>query len=160
MKLSHLFPVLLLAGTITVASACNKFIVEQVNYAQPIESVLEPNEKGVVQDLRYGITFNIKPFEQKELGDQDSLKIDNVRLIRNAQGLYFITANNFRHVYVMQPVESALELKKKIRISEERLVAPAFNLRDGEVQLVKTEVNEVISLSDEENQNERKEKKS
>ena len=163
MKLPNLFPVFLVAATMLVGTACNQFVVQDVNYSQPIESVLAPDENGQVEDVRHGITFNITPFEKQEFGDQDSLKIDQVRLIRNADGFYYITANNFKHVYVMEPGKGELKLNNKIKISEERLASPAFNMRDGQVQLIKTDTNQVISLTEDgihENQDNNEEEKS
>lgn len=159
MKVTNLLPVFLLAATMLVGTACNQFVVEDVNYSQPIESVLTPDDNGNVEDVRHGITFNVQPFAEKEFGEQDSIEIDQIRLIRNAKGFYYITANLFQHVYVMEPGKGELKLKSKIKISDERLASPAFNMRYGQVQLVKTETNQVIALTEDgiqENQEEDK----
>lgn len=148
MRLSNLFPVFLLAATMLAGTACNKFVVENVNYSHSIESVLTPDENGNVEDVRHGITFNTKPFVKQEFGESDSTTINEIRLIRNADGFYYITANNFKNVYVMEPGQGELKLKNKIKISEDRMSDPAFNMREGQVQLVKTETNEVITLNE------------
>lgn len=163
MKVRYLFPVFMLAASMLFGTACNPFVVENVDYSQSIESVLTPDENGNVEDVRHGIMFNVQPFEKQEFGEQDSLEIDQIRLIRNADGFYYITANNFQHVYVMETGKGELKLKNKIKISDERLAAPAFNMRDGRVQLVKTEANQVISLTEDgiqENQDNNEEDKS
>ena len=147
MKFPNLFPFLLFAATFIAWTACNQFTVENVNYSQYIESVLSADERGMVEDIRHGLTFNVKPFEKEEFGDQDSISVELIRLIRNAKGLYYITAPQFKNVYVMEPQRGSLKLIKKIKISEERLTAPALNMRDGYVELVKTETNEVIALN-------------
>lgn len=140
-------PLVLLASILMLGTACKTFVVEDVNYSQEIESVLIPNEEGEVHDVRHGITFNVNPFQEKEFGENDSTVISEVRLIRDAKGYYFITANQFKNVYVMEPGNGTLKLKNKISVSEERLSAPALNLRNGMVELVKTETNETLSLN-------------
>ncbi|WP_395069852.1 hypothetical protein [Gracilimonas sp.] len=150
-------PMFLLASMVMIGTACKTFVVENVNYAQQIESVLVPDEDGNVHDVRHGITFNIQPFQQQEFGETDSTEIKEVRLIRNADGFYFITADQFKNVYVMEPGKGKLKLKNKIQVSEERLNAPAFNLRNASVQLIKTDTNEILTLNErgiQENNNE------
>lgn len=141
---------LLLIYTITillVSVGCRTFVVEDVNYSQQIESVLIPEEDGKVFDARHALEFNILPFQFQELKDSSSVLIDEVRLIRNAQGYYFITANKFNQVYVMSPEKSAMKLVKKISVSETGLISPAFNLRTPYVQLIELESDTVINLT-------------
>ncbi|MEX0844083.1 MAG: hypothetical protein WD022_02335 [Balneolaceae bacterium] len=149
MRSKNIIPVILLTSIVMLGSACKTFVIENVNYSQQIESVLTPDENGEVQDVRHGISFNINPFIQQEFGEDDSTQIKEVRLIRNANGYYFITANQFRNVYVMEPGKGKLKLKKKILVSEERLSEPAFNLRNSAVQLVKMDTKEVLTLNEE-----------
>lgn len=145
-RLTHAFLGLLIVG---VASACNSFVVENVNYSQQLESVLVPDENGTVSDVRHGISFNVKSFKEQEFGASDSTKqIREIRLIRNADGFYFITANQFKNVYVMEPGKGSLILKNKINVSESPLKDPAFNLRDSGVQLVMRDSNEVVELNE------------
>ncbi|WP_245550374.1 hypothetical protein [Gracilimonas tropica] len=148
MTFKNLFPVFLLAATMLAGTACNRFVVENVNYSHSIESVLTPDENGTVEDIRHGITFNVQPFEKQEFGEGDSASVDEIRLIRNASGFYYITAQQFKHVYVMKPGQGELKLKNKIKVSEEGLAAPAFNMRDGQVQLIKTETNQSFTLNE------------
>ncbi len=149
MRRQQIFPVLLLAALIFAGTACKTFVVKNVNYAHQIESVLTPDSDGIVHDKRHGITFNVKPFQKQEFGETDSTAIEEVRLIRNDKGFYFITANQFKHVYVMKPIEKGMKLEKKIKVSEEGIANPAFNMREGIVQLVKVEANEMVMLNEE-----------
>lgn len=149
MRPQRFIPIILLASIVMLGTACKTFVVKNVNYSHQIESVLTPDENGTVHDVRHGISFNVMPFQQQEFGENDSTVIEEVRLIRNQQGYYFITANQFKNVYVMEPGSGELKLKKKIKVSEERLAAPAFNLRNSTVQLVKTDTNEVLTLNHE-----------
>ncbi|HCT52173.1 MAG TPA: hypothetical protein DF712_06895, partial [Balneola sp.] len=86
-------------AALLLMSACKTFEVKNVNYAQQIESVLIPTNEGVVNDSRYGISFNILPFQYQEIQDSSSVFVDEVRLIRNSNGYYFITATGFQNVY-------------------------------------------------------------
>jgi len=142
------FSLFVFAAVFLFTSACKTFEVQNVNYAQQVESVLEPSQNGQVTDSRYGISFNILPFQYQEMEDSSSVLINEVRLIRNQNGYYFITANGFSNVYVMEPIENGLKLKEKIKISESGLIKPAFNLRSPFVQLIDTETSETYTLNE------------
>lgn len=142
------FPIFLFAAVLLFTSACKTFEVKNVNYAQQVESVLVPTESGEVTDSRYGISFNILPFQYEEMEDSSSVLVKEVRLIRNQNGFYFITANGFNNVYVMEPVNNGLKLKQKINVSESGLIKPAFNLRSPFIQLVDTETSETYTLNE------------
>lgn len=154
MKPINISLLFLLMAAVISTTACNKFTVENVDYSQHIESVLVPDEDGNVTDKRYAISFNIQPFQEQEFGSSDSAKVDEVHLIRNAEGYYFITSSGFKNIYVMEPEKSSLKLQRKIEISEERLTSPAFNLREAGVYLVNRDTGETYIL----NQNGIKEK--
>jgi hypothetical protein len=142
------FYTLIFATVILFTSACKTFEVKNVNYSQQVESVLIPTEYGEITDSRYGLSFNILPFQYEEMQDSNSVQIDNVRLIRNQNGFYFITANGFNNVYVMKPIKNGLKLKEKIAVSENGLIKPAFNLRSPYVQLIDLETSEKYSLNE------------
>lgn len=128
---------LFILSVVLVATACKPaFEVTNVDYSQQLETVLQPGADGMVEDTRHGIRFNILPFQYKEFKDSSSVQVEQVRLIRNAAGYYFITANNFKNVYVMEPEENKLVQKKTIEITGDSFSNPAFNLRSPYVQLV------------------------
>ena len=127
--------------------ACNKsLVVKNVNYAQQIESVLIPDAEGNVTDIR--LSYSILPFQYEEFEDTTSVQVSEVRMIRNNQGYYFITADKFKHVYVMAPKKGELKLEKKILVDEEGLYSPAFNWREPVVQLIDDSNNMVILLNE------------
>ncbi len=158
LKISHFRLLLTFTTIFFVASACKTFVVKDVNYSQQIESVLTPNSKGEVHDSRYSLSFNILPFQFQETKDSSSVSVEEVRLIRNAEGFYFITADGFSNVYVMEPIKNGLKLKKKIQVTEQGLISPAFNLRSPFVQLIEKETLQSFSLNEKGIQN--KEEKS
>jgi len=142
------FSILFFVAVLLFTSACKTFEVKNVNYAQQVESVLIPTKSGEVTDSRYGISFNILPFQYEEMQDSSSVQVDQVRLIRNQNGFYFITANGFNSVYVMEPINSGLKLKEKITVSESGLIKPAFNLRSPFVELIDIETSQIYSLNE------------
>ncbi len=139
----------LVAGAL-VFQGCNKsLVVKNVNYAQQLETVLVPDSNGDVKDVRHGISYSILPFQFEEFQDTSSVQVTEVRMIRNSDGYYFITADRFKHVYVMAPKQGELKLKKKILVDEQGLLSPAFNWRVPNVQLVNRQTNEVFLMDEE-----------
>ena len=67
MRMNRLTHVILGLLIVAVASACNSFVVEDVDYSQQLESVLVPDENGNVTDVRHGISFNVNSFKEQEL---------------------------------------------------------------------------------------------
>jgi hypothetical protein len=129
--------------------ACNKsLVVKNVNYAQQIESVLIPDEDGNINDVRYGLSYSILPFQYEEFNDTSTVMVSEVRMIRNHQGYYFITADKFKHVYVMAPKRGEFKLEKKILVDQDGLLSPAFNWREPVVQLIDDSNNVVILLNE------------
>ena len=125
------------------AAACGPSLVLQgVDYAQPIESVLSPNSNAEIHDQRYAVKFNISPI----LEEEGVTSVDQVRLIRNSAGYYFLTAAGFNNVYVFTPEESELSLETKINISGNGLQQPAFNQRDGQIELVDMATGDTFNL--------------
>lgn len=115
------------------AAACGPSLVLQgVDYAQPVESVLTPDDNAEVHDQRYAVKFSISPV----LEEEEVSSVDEIRLIRNSAGFYFLTAAGFNNVYVFEPEESELSLTTLIEITESGLQEPAFNQRDGQIELV------------------------
>lgn len=115
------------------AAACGPSLVLQgVDYAQPIESVLAPDSNAEVHDQRYAVQFNISPV----LEEEGVNSVDQIRLIRNGAGYYFLTAAGFNNVYVFASGDSELALETIINISGNGLQQPAFNQRNGMIELV------------------------
>ena len=119
-----------------LVSACTTLTLKPVNYAWPVESVLKADAKGMVEEQRYMISFNIKPLMFEETKDSSKAENAEIRLIRDLQGYFFVTAKGFKNVYVFAPGEGSLKLEKKIMILEKGLDAPAFNQRSPYIQLL------------------------
>lgn len=117
-------------------------VINRVDYSQSIESVLSPNDDGIVEDVQHGLKFNIKPLQYLETQDSSTVTVEEVRYIRGHQGYYFITAPDFKNVYVMKPDRGSLKLENTLKVSENGLKQPALNQRDSYVQLLNRESGE------------------
>ncbi len=135
-SITHLFVATLLLVTVLFVGCKQSMVISKVDYSQSIESVLTPDENGLVKDMQHGLTFNIKPLQYAETQDTSSVTTDEVRYIRGSEGYYYITAPNYQHVYVMAPEKGKLKLKERLNISEKGLQQPAFNQRNSYVQLL------------------------
>lgn len=139
---------LILAGLI--ASGCKQsMVISEVDYSQPIESVLSPDDEGIVKDERYGLQFNMLPLQYMETQDTTSVTTREVRYIRGKSGMFYITAPTYQHVYLMSAREGALEFRERFKINETGIEEPAFNQRDSFVQLVNRRSGESYRLTPE-----------
>lgn len=119
-----------------MASGCASLTLAPVHYQWPVESVLTVDAKGMVDEARYNMTFNVKPLLFDETADSVHVSGIELRIIRDASGYYYITAPKFKNVYVFASDEGRLKLATKILISETGIAAPAFNQRPPYIQLL------------------------
>lgn len=132
MKLLKLLPLLFLF----FAAACSTLVLQPADFNYPVESVISIRDDGFAMDERYSLTFNTRPLFFEETGDSLAYVGKEIRMIRNAQGYYFITSKNFKNVYVFSIDESAMNMKSKILISETGIQNPAFNQRNQYIELM------------------------
>ncbi|HEY6436699.1 MAG TPA: hypothetical protein VIY47_08915 [Ignavibacteriaceae bacterium] len=136
----------LIVAALLICSACSTLTLESADFSWPIESVLPVNSNGNVMDQRHSVEFNTKPLFYEELTDSSAYSGKEIRLIRDQQGFYYVTANEFKNVYVFQAEEGELTLDNKIPISETGIVRPAFNQRGTYIELVDAN-NKALSLT-------------
>lgn len=147
MKVLH--AIFFCTSSILWITSCNKsLVIENVNYAQNVESVLVPDEEGIVIDIRNNISFSILPLIHREFGNKSSISINEIRLIRNQKGFYFITAHHFKNVYVFEPIENELKLKKTIAISDNEIHKPIFNWRNPYIEILSLENGNSLFLTE------------
>jgi len=132
MKRSLLF---IIAGLLAY-SGCSSLTLQSANFSWPVESVLPVNSDGNVVEQRYSIEFNTLPLFFEEYQDSSAYAGKEVRLIRDQQGYYYMTANEFKNVYVFQAGEGELILENKISIYETGILRPAFNQRGTYIELI------------------------
>lgn len=148
-KVNSILGIGFLAVAVLFAGCRQSLVISDVDYSQSIESVLTPDDDGMVHDARQGIKFNIKPLQYEETEDTSSVTTSEVRLIRGNDGSYFITAPGYQNVYIMSPDKSELKLDSKIEIDEDGLEEPAFNQRDTYIELVDRATDETYRLDSE-----------
>lgn len=149
MKLLRSYSGLWLGFMLLLFTGCKQsMVISEVDYSQPIERVLVPNDKGVVKDVQHGISFNILPLQYAETQDTSSVTTNEIRMIRGKEGYYYITAPGYSNVYVMAPEKHQLKLTKKIKISEQGIDEPAFNQRNSYVQLLNRKNNNTYALTE------------
>ncbi|MHB1686040.1 MAG: hypothetical protein ACYCVH_01470 [Ignavibacteriaceae bacterium] len=118
-------------------AACSTLILKPADFAWPVESVLNVDNNGKVDLQRYSISFDTRKLFLKETGDSLGYQNQQLRVIRNSKGYYFMVANNFKNVYVFNVDDGAFHLEKKIEISDKtKLQNPAFNQRPPFIELV------------------------
>lgn len=121
---------------ILITAACSVLTLQPANFSWPLESVLPVDDNGKVTEDRYSLEVNTVRLFFEEFQDSLSYKSKEVRIIRDNRGFYFMTASNFKNVYVFKVDEGKLVQENKIFISEFGLQAPAFNQRDPYIELV------------------------
>ena len=132
MKQINFLPFLLLV----FAAACSTLKLQQADFAWPVESVISVDENGKVSDDRYSISFDAKSLFFEETKDSSAYEGKKIRMLRDINGYYFITADNFKNVYVFQMDNGSMVLHKKILISETGIVNAALNQRAPYIELI------------------------
>jgi hypothetical protein len=117
-------------------SGCSPLTLKPADFSWPIESVLKVDDKGFVDEPRYFLKFNVKGLLFAETKDSVNVSKVMLRMIRDVDGYYFITASKFKNVYVFEQAEGGLKLNNKIFVSEHGLNEPAFNKRPSYVDLL------------------------
>ncbi len=118
-------------------SACSSLVLEPADFGWPVESVITVDENGNAREKQYILSFNAKQLFIEETGDSLSFMDKDLRVIRNVKGYYFITADNFKNVYVFNADNGALKLNNKIAVSDTLGIDdPAFNQRPPYIELI------------------------
>ncbi|MGA7159990.1 MAG: hypothetical protein WBZ48_03245 [Bacteroidota bacterium] len=110
-----------------IAFGCSSLTLSPVHYQWPVESVLTVDGNGSVEEARYNTAFNVKPLLFEETADSVHVSGIELRIIRDMDGYYFMTAPKFKNVYVFASDEGKLKMQKKILISETGMSSPRFN---------------------------------
>jgi len=128
--------ILMVMGILMISLVgCSSLKLAPANFAWSIETVLPVDQQGVVTEKRYSFSFNAKPLFFAEKGDSALYYDEELHIIKNERGFYFITAKSFSGVYVFQESDGALSLTNKIAF-EQKLSNPAFNSRFPWIELV------------------------
>ncbi len=133
---------------VSITNCKSTFMIENVDYASYLESVIKPDKDGFVVDLKNNIRFSIHSLVEREFGLNDPTIINEIRLIRNTRGYYFITAHKFKHVYVFLPESGKLKLKNRIEVSSSGIEYPFLNWREPYVELVSDTMKLIFYLNE------------
>jgi hypothetical protein len=128
-------------------SGCSSLTLQNVDFAWPVESVLTADRNGIVSDPQRGLSVNVVPLSMAEFQDSSALKGAAVRILRSAEGYYFITGSRFKNVYVFTPGEKELSLKKAIELTQQGLREPALNQRPPFVELLDPALPKAVLLT-------------
>jgi hypothetical protein len=115
--------------------SCSSLKIENVKYGWGGEFFANPDESGLINIPKSSMQFNISQIltEEKLTGNPKDHKF---RIIRDDEGYFYITANNFKFVWVFACEEASLVLKNKLDLLEGKsLDDPKFNEQKPNVRL-------------------------
>lgn len=141
MRLKYLAVITLLALAFI---GCNTMMLTPVNYAWPLETSLKMDETGVISENRYAISINVQNMIVEETAVPFKASNEEIHLIRNQKGFYFLTANGFKNVYVFASAEGSLKLVKKVLVAQDGLKSPAFNQREPNIELLQKGIDPIV----------------
>jgi hypothetical protein len=119
-----------------IVASCSTLTLTPAEFGWPIEGVLKVDNSGFVKEERSAIYFNTKALFFEETQDSLGFAGKTVRIIRSNEGYYFMTANDFKNVYVFGVEKNSFTLENKIQIGETGLKNPAFNQRKRFIELI------------------------
>jgi hypothetical protein len=129
-------------------TSCSSLRLDGVDFGWPVESVVTVSGTNTIEDIRYSVKAEIAPLAQEEFQDSTALRGARLRLLRSAEGYYFLTGAKFKHVYVFSPGLSSLTLYREIPVSDGGLRNPALNQRPPYVELLDGDALRILLTSD------------
>ncbi len=124
---------------VALLTGCTTVVLKPVDFAWPIESILETNENGIITENRYSFTINVKPLFLEETGNTKNIRKKNVNIIRGPKGYYYLIAPGFKNVYIFSVNDGEMELYNKVNVSELGVDLPNFNMRKPNIELLEGE---------------------
>lgn len=122
---------------LNIVAGCSSLILKPADYSWPVENVLKVDGNGFISEERYTFSINVKQLFFTEYKDSTNYSGKEIRIIRDKPGYYFMTAKDFKNVYVFIPVENGMKLENKIQLSEtENLISPVFNQKNSHIELL------------------------
>ena len=117
---------------------CSSLQLQPADFAWQADEILAISSNGMVSAKQYSVTFTVTPLLAKEFAaDSMALKNTNeVRLIRDKAGFYYLTGKKFKNVYVLTQSDGALAVSSTIVISAEKAMDdPKFDQKDSYIEL-------------------------
>ena len=120
-----------------IVAGCSSLMLKPADFSWPVENVLNVDANGFISEDRYTFSINVKQLFFAEYKDSTNYSGKEIRIIRDKLGYYFMTAKDFKNVYVFMPVENGMKLENKILLSEtESLTSPVFNQKNSHIELL------------------------
>jgi len=120
-----------------IVAGCSSLMLKPADFSWPIENVLKVDANGFISEDRYTFSINVKQLFFAEYKDSTNYSGKEIRIIRDKLGYYFMTAKDFKNVYVFIPVENGMKLENKVLLSEtESLTSPVFNQKNSHIELL------------------------
>jgi len=117
---------------------CSSLQLQPADFSWQADEILEINSKGMVFAKQYGVAFTVTALLAKEFA-ADTMAVKNtneVRLIRDKAGFYYLTGKKFKNVYVLAQSDGALAVSNTIVISSEKAMdEPKFDQKDSYIEL-------------------------
>lgn len=134
-KISALFVLLLFLSL--AAAGCSSLELKPASFGWAVEDVVMVESDGTVKVERYMLTADVSKLYFEETGDSSGIAGNQLRIIRDNAGYYYMTARGFKNVYVFEADDAALSLVNKITVYEEDvLTEPAMNQRAPYIELL------------------------
>lgn len=133
---------------LALSIGCSQLTLEPADFAWPIETVLDVDDEGFIQESRYSFSAYVSPLFIAETQDSSAFKNSSVRIIRDQDGYYYMTSSGFTNVYLFAADDGKLVLYKKLFVSEFGLELPAFNQRKPYIELLDGEQHKVFLSSE------------
>lgn len=115
---------------------CATVTLKPVDFSWSFESVLTTDAAGVATGEPKTIVFNAGELFKAETESPTAGADKVVRVIRDAEGYYYMTSPGFKHVYIFEGDEGELALEEKVLIAEQGMEKPFFNRREQGIELV------------------------
>ncbi|MCK9408588.1 MAG: hypothetical protein WCX28_08075 [Bacteriovoracaceae bacterium] len=117
---------------------CSSLQLQPADFSWAAEEIVDIGAKGMVDAKRYSVAFNVTALLTKEFA-ADSMAAKNtqeVRLIRDKAGFYYLTGKKFKNVYVLAQSDGALAVSNTLAISAEKAMDdPKFDQKDTYIEL-------------------------
>lgn len=117
---------------------CSSLQLQPADFAWAAEEIVEVGQKGMVDAKRYSVAFTVTPLLAKEFAaDTMAAKNTNeIRLIRDKAGFYYLTGKKFKNVYVLAQSDGALSVSSTIPILADKVMDdPKFDQKDTYIEL-------------------------
>jgi hypothetical protein len=117
---------------------CSSLQLQPADFSWAAEEIVQVGSNGMVDAKRYSVAFTVTPLLAKEFAaDSAGAKNTNeVRLIRDKAGFYYLTGKNFKNVYVLAQSDGALAVSNTIVISADKAMDdPKFDQKETYIEL-------------------------